>query len=99
MSNLKQKPIFKATTSIDPVWNAVREEAHQVIEREPVLSTFIYTTILNHRSLEEAVIQRISDRLSSAEVSGGLIRQSFQNMLEDWPRWRRSKLRLATPCS
>ncbi len=87
MSNLKQKPIFKATTSIDPVWNAVREEAHQVIEREPVLSTFIYTTILNHRSLEEAVIQRISDRLSSAEVSGGLIRQSFQNMLEDWPQW------------
>jgi serine O-acetyltransferase len=87
MANLKQKPVYVTPVSVDPVWNAVRDEAHSVIEAEPVLSTFIYTTILNHSNLEAAVIQRISDRLSSSEVSGGLIRQSFQNMLDNWPKW------------
>lgn len=76
------------TASVDPVWQAVRAEATQIIENEPMMSTFVYTTILNHYSLEDAVIKRISDRLSSAEVPGGMIRQSFQNMLKDWPEWR-----------
>jgi serine O-acetyltransferase len=87
MASLKQKPILEATPIVDPVWKAVREEAHAIIEHEPVLSTFVYTTVLNHFSLEDAVIQRVSDRLSSTEVSGGLIRQSFQKMLADWPQW------------
>ncbi|MCP4185423.1 MAG: serine O-acetyltransferase [Hyphomicrobiales bacterium] len=87
MAKLKQRPVYVTPVSVDSVWKAVRDEAHAVIEREPVLSTFIYTTILNHSNLEGAVIQRISDRLSSTEVSGGLIRQSFQSMLDDWPKW------------
>ena len=92
MAHLEQvsnsRPAAKQTTpSVDPVWKTVRKEAHAIIEHEPVMSTFIYTTILNHSTLENAVIQRISDRLSSTEVSGGLIRQSFQNMAEDWPEW------------
>lgn len=87
MSSLKQKPVLEETASLDPVWKAVRQEAQAIIDQEPVMSTFIYTTVLNHFSLEEAVIKRISDRLSSTEMPGGLIRQSFQNMLADWPQW------------
>ena len=87
MANLKQKEILEVPSVLDPVWQAVRDEAQAIIENEPVMSTFIYTTILNHFSLEDAVIQRVSDRLSSSEVPGGLIRQSFQEMLSDWPQW------------
>lgn len=87
MAELKQLPTSEPAPTLDPVWKAVREEARAIIEREPVMSTFIFTTILNHFSLEDAVMQRISDRLSSTEMSGGLIRQSFLNMLKDWPQW------------
>ncbi|MCF6321215.1 MAG: serine O-acetyltransferase [Rhizobiaceae bacterium] len=87
MASARQKPIAAPTPIVDPVWKAVRDEAGEIIKREPVMSTFVYTTILNHFSLEDAVIQRISDRLSSIEVPGGLIRQIFQNMLSDWPNW------------
>lgn len=79
--------IAKTAGRVDPVWVAVREEAQEIIGREPVMATFVYTTILNHSSLEDAVIQRISDRLSSTEVPGGLIRQSFQRMVRAWPQW------------
>ncbi len=87
MASVKQKPVAAPTPIVDPVWKAVRDEAGAIIEREAVMSTFIYTTILNHFSLEDAVVQRISDRLSSTEVPGGLIRQIFQNMHSHWPNW------------
>jgi serine O-acetyltransferase len=72
---------------MDPVWRAVREEAEQVVADDPVMSTFIYSTILNHTRLEDAVIARIADRLHSREISGEIIRQVFEQMVEDWPEW------------
>ena len=45
--------------AVDPIWAQVREEAAAMIAREPVLSAFIYATILNHHSLEAALIHRV----------------------------------------
>ncbi|GIL00319.1 MAG: serine acetyltransferase [Alphaproteobacteria bacterium] len=73
--------------AVDPVWRAVREEAEQVVATDPVMSTFIYSTILNHARLEDAVIARIADRLHSREISGEILRQNFEQMVEDWPDW------------
>ncbi len=87
MAILKEKPVFNVTASVDSIWGAVCEEAHAVIEREPVLSKLVYLTILNHDSLEKAVIQRISDRLSCTQVSSDLILRNFENMMQDWPQW------------
>ena len=72
---------------IDPVWKVVREEAQEVVSREPLMSVFVYSTILNQDSLEKAVVHRISERLHNREFSGDLVRQSFEAMAEDWPEW------------
>lgn len=72
---------------IDPVWKVVREEAEEVVSREPLMSVFVYSTILNQDSLEKAVIHRISERLHNREFSGDLVRQSFEAMAEDSPEW------------
>ncbi len=87
MEVTNKENVVEISPVVDPVWKAVRQEAREIIEREPVMSTFIYSTILNHSSLEDAVIQRVADRLASTEVPGGLIRQSFQAMYNDWPKW------------
>ena len=73
--------------AVDPVWSAVRREAEVVVGNEPLMSTFIYSSVLNQSSLENAVIHRISERLHNRELSGDIIRQSFNSMLEDWPEW------------
>ncbi|MEO0329778.1 MAG: serine O-acetyltransferase [Pseudomonadota bacterium] len=78
------KPI---ASKIDPVWQAVRDEAENIVKEEPLISSFIYNTILNRESLEAAVIFRISERLHNRDLSGDLIRQSFYSMLEEWPEW------------
>ncbi|MEM9332780.1 MAG: serine O-acetyltransferase [Pseudomonadota bacterium] len=81
-TSVKAKP-----TTVDPVWQAVRQEAEQVVAKEPLMSSFMYNSILNRDSLEAAVIYRISERLHNRDFSGDLIRQSFQVMHEAWPDW------------
>ena len=73
--------------AVDPVWQAVRDEAEAVVSKEPLMSSFIYNSILNRDSLESSVIYRIAERLHNRDFSGDLVRQSFEAMLEDWPEW------------
>jgi serine O-acetyltransferase len=56
-----------------------------VARREPALTGFIYSTILNHDTLEAAIVHRISERLSHADVGGELIRQAYVSALDDDP--------------
>jgi len=73
--------------SVDPVWQAVRDEAEAVVANEPLMSSFIYNSILNQSSLEASVIHRISERLHNRDFSGDLVRQSFDEMRAETPEW------------
>ena len=75
----------KALDKVDPVWARIRDEAEEVARREPELSSFIYSTVLHHDSLEAAVVHRISERLSHADVGGELIRQAYGGAIEEQP--------------
>lgn len=71
--------------AIDPIWTSLRREADEASAAEPALAGFIYATILSHKRLEDAIIHRVSQRLSHADVDGGLIQQTFQDVLEATP--------------
>ncbi len=68
---------------IDPVWDQVRKEAEAVVEAEPVMASFIIQTVLNERTLEEAVCHRVASRLDHGDVSAELLRQVFEDVLAD----------------
>ena len=70
---------------LDPVWARIRGEAEEAAAREPELSTFIYATVLNHDTLEAAVVHRIAERLAHADVGDELIRQAYAEALNDDP--------------
>ena len=70
---------------VDPVWARIRSEAEEIVSRAPELSTFIYSTILHHSTLEAAVVHRITERLDHPDVSAELIRQTYHEALEDQP--------------
>ncbi len=72
---------------VDPIWSSVRAEAQQAVETDPVLAAFIYSTILNHDRLEDAVIHRLSERLDHPDVGADLIRQTYAAMLRELPEW------------
>lgn len=72
---------------VDPIWDSVRQEAGEAVENDPLLAAFLFSTILNHDTLEEAVIHRIAERLDHADLSAGLIAQTFAEMLKANPEW------------
>jgi serine O-acetyltransferase len=71
--------------SIDPVWSRIRDEAEEILRSEPSLGGFLYSSILNHDTFEEAVCQRIAQRLHHNDVPGELILQAFQDALKADP--------------
>ena len=68
--------------TIDPVWSRVREDAEAIVRAEPALSTFIVATILNHDSLEAAVIQRVAGRLGHPAMPSDLIGQIYRELAD-----------------
>jgi serine O-acetyltransferase len=70
---------------VDPVWARVRREAEDAVRREPEVTTFIYSTILHHDSLEAAIVYRLSVRLDHPAFSGEMIRQAYAEALRDVP--------------
>ncbi|MBB6407430.1 MULTISPECIES: serine O-acetyltransferase [Mesorhizobium] len=77
-----------ALQPVDPIWRSIRDEAMEAVNRDPLLAAFLYSTILNQDSLEEAVIHRLAERLDHQDIGSDLIRQTFKSMLaddKDWP--------------
>jgi serine O-acetyltransferase len=81
-SNTEQQPTLR---KIDPVWSRVRDEAEEIVRREPELATLIYSSVLHHANLESAVVFRIAERLDHAALPADLIRQAFHDALRDDP--------------
>ncbi|MFD2646440.1 serine O-acetyltransferase [Devosia albogilva] len=71
--------------SVDPVWEAVRAGARQVLEKEPSLANMVVANVLNHDSFEAALAHRLATRLDHEDVSADLIRQAFAETLADSP--------------
>ena len=65
----------------DPVLARMRSEAQEIIRREPEIAGFIYSTILNHDSLESMIVHRVAARLAHADVPGDLIRQAYTDFV------------------
>ena len=71
--------------TLDPIWDRIRTEAEEIVQREPELASFVYSTVLNHTRLEDSVVHRVAERLDHSALSGDLIRQTYDEALRDEP--------------
>ena len=67
--------------TVDPIWDRVRQEAEAIQRTEPALATFVMSTVLNHESLEAAIIQRVAGRLGHASMTADLISQIYGELV------------------
>ena len=65
----------------DWIWKEIREEAAKHAEHEPILTSFLYETILNHESLEDALSYHLASKLDSSTLPAMLIRGIIQNAM------------------
>lgn len=59
----------------DPLWEAILDEAHRELEREPVLASFLHATILNQTSLEAALGFHLANKLDCPALPAILVRE------------------------
>ena len=67
--------------TVDPVWDAVLQNAREIAASEPAFGALITSTILNHATFEEALAHRLAERLGHSDLSADLIRQAFGEAL------------------
>ncbi|KAL1315969.1 serine acetyltransferase 2-like [Arachis hypogaea] len=65
----------------DPVWEAVKEEAKLEAEKEPILSSFLYASILSHDCLEQALAFVIANRLQNPTLLATQLIDIFCNVI------------------
>jgi len=72
-------------SEVDPIWERIREEAGETIDREPLLGGFVHSSILHHETFERALAYRIALKLSSAEMSSHLLFEIIERAYRDAP--------------
>ncbi|GLT39331.1 hypothetical protein SLA2020_135290 [Shorea laevis] len=70
-----------ANSGGDPIWDAVREEAKLEAENEPILSSFLYASILAHDCLEQALAFVLANRLQNATLLATQLMDIFHNVM------------------
>ncbi len=70
-------PPLRQVFSDDGLWKRLRDEANDVLAREPILAPLVLTAVVNRHSFEEAVIHRIALRLANPTVAADLIADAF----------------------
>lgn len=72
-----------ALKSVDPIWFEIQREAEEIVASEPAMASFVFSTVLNRSRLEDAVIDRIAQRLDNHVVSAEVIRCGFEQALAE----------------
>ncbi len=74
----------------DPVWERIRAETEKHAQEEPILASFLHSTILNHKTLECALSFHLASQLDSPTVSSLLLREVMLQAMEKDARARKA---------
>ncbi len=58
----------------DMIWTEIRERAERDAKKEPMLASFLYTTVLNHGKLEAALSFLLAHKLESPTLTAAALR-------------------------
>ena len=70
---------------IDRLWQTIREETERETKNEPILASFLHTTILNHDDLESAISFHLASKLDCIETPAILLREVIADALNADP--------------
>ena len=74
-----------ARAALDPLWQSIREEVAGDVEREPILASFLHATVLNHKSLEDALAFLLAGKLECPALPAMLVRELIADAVEASP--------------
>ena len=69
----------------DELWKQLQIEAKALIQREPLLASYVYACVLNHNSLSSAMSFLLANKLANDVMSAIAIRELFDSAFRDSP--------------
>ena len=69
----------------DPLWLAIRQEATQAAQDEPMLASFLHMTVLRHNTLEDVLAFHLSSKLASPVMDARALMELFREALDADP--------------
>ena len=82
--------VYDPDNNVDLVWDLMRYEANEEAIREPILVSFLHSTILNHPTLESALAFHLANKLSAPAMIATQIMTLIKEALDASPTFRRS---------
>ena len=70
-----------ALAKVDPVWSRMRDEAREIVDKEPLLGSLVHAVVLHHDTLENALSYRVAQKLSSPDMPGLILRDMCNEVL------------------
>ena len=65
----------------DKLWQTILSEIEIEIKKEPILASFLHSTILNHNSLEDALSYHLASKLDCPETPAIVLREVIDSAL------------------
>ncbi len=62
-------------SSVDPVWEAIKDEGQGIIRAEPAMAGVVYGAVLHHKTMESALAYRIAQKLASGDMSESVVNE------------------------
>ena len=73
--------------TVDPIWDRVRLAAEDALNADPSLNAYMSRTVLNHDRLEDAVADRVAERLHHTDMPADTIRHEIGEAERLDPVW------------
>ncbi|KAL2245234.1 UNVERIFIED_CONTAM: Serine acetyltransferase 3, mitochondrial [Sesamum indicum] len=68
---------------VDDLWLQMKDEARLDVEQEPILSNYYFSSILSHDSMESALANYLSMKLSNSSLPSGTLYDLFLGVLTE----------------
>lgn len=68
------------------IWEQLQQEARELISREPLMASYVYACVLNHRSLSSALSYLLAHKLSNYVMSPVAIRELIDEAFRETPQ-------------
>ena len=72
-----------ADEAVDYVWTAIREEARRDAAREPMLSSYLYASVLSHETLEQSLSFVLANKLADSTLLPTQLMEIFNTVLTE----------------
>lgn len=70
---------------IETLWQQLKNEAKSLIDREPLLASYVYACVLNHDSLQSSLSFILANKLSDDVMPALLVQELFENAFNCTP--------------